>query len=63
MNFCNKLECLSLQKFFQPSLMLVGKAGAYLRVEQLKRTFTWVGSWPFLQTSDKDGKAWQGQAL
>jgi hypothetical protein len=27
--------------------MLVGKAGAYLIVEQLKCTFTWVGSWTF----------------
>jgi hypothetical protein len=43
--------------------MFVGKAGAYLRVEQLKCTFTWVGSWPFLQTLHKDGKAWQGQTL
>jgi hypothetical protein len=46
-----------LHKPFQPSLMLVGKAGAYLIVEQLKCTFKWVGSWPFLQTLDKDGKA------
>ncbi len=36
--------------------MFVGKAGAYLIVEQLKCAFTWVGSWPFLQTLDKDGK-------
>jgi hypothetical protein len=27
--FCNKLECLSLCKPFQPSLMFVRKAGAY----------------------------------
>jgi len=50
-------------KHFQPILMFVGKAGAYLIVEQLKCTFTWVGSWPFLQTLDKDGKACQGQTL
>ncbi len=43
--------------------MFVGKAGAYLIVEQLKCTFTWVGSWPFLQSLDKDGKACQGQTL
>ncbi len=33
-----------LHKPCQPSLMLSGKAGAYLIVEQLKCTFTWVGS-------------------
>ncbi len=37
-------------KPFRPSLMLLGKAVAYLIVEQLKCTFIWVGSWPFLQT-------------
>jgi hypothetical protein len=30
-----------LDKPFQPSLMFVGKAGAYLRVEQLKCTSLW----------------------
>jgi hypothetical protein len=43
--------------------MLVGEDGAYPIVEQLKFTFTWVGSWPFLQTLDKDGKTCQGQTL
>jgi len=43
--------------------MFVGMAGAYLMVEQLKCTFTWVGSLPFLQSLDKDGKACQGQTL
>ncbi len=41
--------------------MFVGKAGAYFIVEQLKFTLTWIGSWSFLQTLDKDGKAWQGE--
>ncbi len=35
-----------LHKLFQPSLKLRRKAGAYFIVEQLKCTFTWVGSWP-----------------
>ena len=43
--------------------MFVDKAGAFLIVEQLKFTFTWVGSLPFLQSLDKDGKACQGQTL
>jgi hypothetical protein len=52
-----------LHKPFQPRLMLVGKAGAYLIVEQLKCNFIWLGSWPFLQTLDKDEKACQGLTL
>jgi hypothetical protein len=50
MDFCNKLERLSF-KFFQPSPMFKGKAGAYHRVELQ----------PYPQTLDLDGKACQGQ--
>jgi hypothetical protein len=38
LTFHNKLERLSLASLYQPSLMFVGKAGAYPRVEHLKVT-------------------------
>ncbi len=48
--YSRNLRIFVRHKPFLPSLMFVGKAGAYLIVEQLKCTFTWVGFWSFLQT-------------
>ncbi len=57
MNAPNKLECLSLEKYFQPSLMFVSKA------TQLEHTSneldSKVGSWSYPQTLDLAGKTCQ----
>jgi hypothetical protein len=46
-------------KLYQPSLMFVGKAGAYLnQVLHFK-----IGSWVFLQTIEKAGKDCELQTL
>jgi hypothetical protein len=47
---------------FQPSLMSVGKAGAYSRVEYLKGS-RWGRLRPASETLDWAGKAYQGQTF
>jgi len=41
MNVRNKLECVVLGKPFKLNQMLVGKPGAYPRVERLKGASLW----------------------
>jgi hypothetical protein len=50
-------------KFFQPSLMFAGKAGAYSNEVLFQVLRNKVGSWPHPQTLDWDEKACQVQTL
>jgi len=42
---------------FDRLLIFVVIAGAYSYKTPFKRTHSWVGSWPYLQTCDQAGKA------